>query len=555
MKISKLHFFILFLLVFSINSCLFASLKTGSARIIGKATASFDAIYDSYTSSSRSIIKPATLNKVRGDFGEALTDLDYLSRLNGVWKKITPRQGSQGLDHIYIEFEKGTRPKGCIIADTKVNSSKLGMVENWTVTQMSYKWRTDRVKGIVKQYDEFLTDVSEGKFQYKTSSKNDTITVSYPISEKSYYWKDSNGSLYLHDGGDVTDVNKQTKMIRDYLDGVASGAINSRNRLIHYNLSSSGEITESVYDLVDDGNTSVIQGKLLEQRVVSGKAAKEVLENNQEIISSLSKKYGLSKRQLKSLHLSGEEYVEMINYTGKGKIPSIVKKAYRLSFGETFGVSSFIGGTLNLAGQLMKGNFSIEKINATELIKSGLFAGGSSVVFKLGRIASEKISRKLLRETTTEAISENGTKIITKAASEAIETATQKAAEKISSKLLKEGLSSTLDFGIGFGIDGIRIGYNWLFGQANINTVYQSLGRAAFVNFIPELVGLGFALVPGVGFVLGPLADITLSIILELRIPEVNDLSPSVLYAEINDNPDVYKEWIANIYTPLAIGN
>lgn len=534
------------------NPYLFASLKTGSARIIGKATASFDAIYNSNPSTSKSIIKPSTLNKVRGDFGEALTDLDYFSRLNGNWKIITPRQGSQGLDHLYIEFERGTRPKGCIIADTKVNSSKLGMVENWTVTQMSYKWRTDRVKEIVQQYDVFLTEISENSFQYKTPSKTDLVTASYPISEKSYYWRDSNGKLYLHDGGDINDISTQTKVMRDYLDGIASGAITSRNRLIHYNLSSSGEITESVYELIDDGSTSVTQGKLLEQRIVSGKAAKEVLENNQDIISSLSKKYGLSERQLKSLHLSGEDYVKLVNYTGKGEIPSVVKKAYVLSFGTVFGVSSFLGVSLDFLGQLKKGNWSFENINATELIKSSLFAGGAATAFKLGRIASDNISNKLLKEATTEALSENGTKIISKASFETMEAVTNKTAQKLSSKLLKEGLTSTMDFGIGLGIDGLRIGYNWLIGQSNTTTVFKSLERSAFVNFIPELVGLGLGFIPGVGFVLGPLADITLSVVLELIVPEITNLSPSVLYSEIKENPNIYKDWISNTYTLYA---
>ena len=107
MKISKYNFSVFALFLLLVNSCLFASIKTSSARIIGKGIVSLGSIYDS--TSSKSIIKPSTLNKVRGDFGEALTDLDYFSRLNGNWQIITPRQGSQGLDHIYIEFEIGEK--------------------------------------------------------------------------------------------------------------------------------------------------------------------------------------------------------------------------------------------------------------------------------------------------------------------------------------------------------------------------------------------------------------------------------------------------------------
>lgn len=531
MKISKYNFSIFALFLLLVNSCLFASLKTSSARIIGKGIVSLGSIYDS--TSSKSIIKPSTLNKVRGDFGEALTDLDYFSRLNGNWQIITPRQGSQGLDHIYIEFEKGTRPIGCIIADTKVNSSKLGMVENWTVTQMSYKWRTDRVKTIVQQYDELLSDLNEKNIKCKSPSEIDVIDASYPISKNSYYWKDTDGNLFLHDGGDFNDVTTQTKLMRDYLDGVARGAITSRNRLIHYSLSSSGSITESVYELIDEGETAVIQGKLLEQRIVSGKAAKEVLENNKDIMATLSTKYGLSNRDLKLLNLSGNEYVEMINYTGRGKLPSVVKKAYAFSFKKAFGFSAFIGISFDFINQLRNNNWSFEAINPKELIYSGLSAGVSATAFKLGRIVSDKISTKLLKETAETVFSE----------------ASETAIKQFVKKSVKEGLSSFADIGVGFVFDGVGIGYNRITGQINDYAFVESLKRAAFVNILPELVGFGLCFIPVVGPGVGFLADIGLSVALEKYISKVTNLSPSVLYSEINDNPDIYLDWISNTYT------
>ena len=530
MKISKYNFSVFALFLILVNSCLFASIKTSSARIIGKGIVSFGSIYDSI--SSKSIIKPSTLNKVRGDFGEALTDLDYFSRLNGNWQIITPRQGSQGLDHIYIEFEKGTRPIGCIIADTKVNSSKLGMVENWTVTQMSYKWRTDRVKTIVQQYDELLSGLNEKNIKFKSPSEIDVIDASYPISKKSYYWKDTDGNLFLHDGGDFNDVTTQTKLMRDYLDGVARGAITSRNRLIHYSLSSSGNITESIYELIDEGETAVIQGKLLEQRIVSGKAAKEVIENNKDIMTTLSTKYGLSKRKLKSLNLSGNEYVELINYTGKGKMPSVVKKVSVFSFENTFGFSVFLGITLDFINQLRNNNWSFEAINPTELIYSGLSTGVSATAFKLGRIVSDKISTKLLKETAETFSSEASETVI----------------KKLFKKSVKQGLSSFADFGVGFMIDGVGIGYNWITGQINDYGFVESLKRSALVNFIPDLVGLGFCFIPVVGPFVGFFADMGLSVALEIFVPKITNLSPSVLYSEINDNPYIYMDWISNTY-------
>ena len=542
MKISKYNFSVFALFLLLVNSCLFASIKTSSARIIGKGIVSLGSIYDS--TSSKSIIQPSTLNKVRGDFGEALTDLDYFSRLNGNWQIITPRQGSQGLDHIYIEFENGTRPIGCIIADTKVNSSKLGMVENWTVTQMSYKWRTDRVKTIVQQYDELLSGLNEKKIKYKSPSEIDVIDASYPISKNSYYWKDTDGNVFLHDGGDFNDVARQTKKMRDYLDGVARGAITSRNRLIHYSLSSSGNITESVYELIDEGETAVIQGKLLEQRIVSGKAAKEVIENNKDIMTTLSTKYGLSKRKLKSLNLSGKEYVEMINYTGKGKMPSVVKKVSVFSFVNTFGSSAFIGISFDFINQLRNNNWSFEAINLTELINSGLSAGVSATAFKLGRTVSDKITTKLFKE-TAETVSSKGMLIAYKTTSEASETAIK----KFLKKSVKEGLSSFADIGVGFIIDGVGIGYNRITGQINNYAFVESLKRAAFVNIIPELVCLGVCFIPGVGPVVG-FINMGLSVALEIFVPKITNLSPSVLYSEINDNPDIYMDWISNTYTP-----
>ena len=466
-------------------------------------------------------------------------------------EKITPRQGSQGLDHIYIEFKKGNLPKGCIIADTKVNTSKLGMVENWSVTQMSFKWRSDRVNGIVIQYEDFISSLSAGEINYKTPSQKDIISASYPISEKSYYWRDADGSLYLHNGGDVHDVMKQTKIMKEYLGAVSNGNINSRNRLIQYNLSSSGDIIESVYEIIDDGETSIIKGKLLEQRNVPGKVAKEALESNSTVLSSLAQKYGISEKQLKKMHLSGEDYVEMINYTGKGKMPSGAKKACFYSYKNTIGYSVLLAVTFNLGTQLYKGNLSFEAINTTELIKNGLNAAGSATAFKLGRIASDKITNRIFKE-TSETISEKNLVIITKTTSKTAKKTAQKSVNKIIKEGIPSAIPSAMDFGIGFSIDGIRIMYNAINGQLAPSAVYQSLGRAAFVNFMPELVGYCLCFVPGVGPFIAPIADIGISIILELFIPEINNLTPSVLYSEIDNNPYIYNEWINKSYAQLT---
>ena len=67
MKISKKCFSVLLVLILLFaNTYLFASLNTGSSRIIGKTVVSLESVFNS--SSSKSVIKPATLNKVRGDF-------------------------------------------------------------------------------------------------------------------------------------------------------------------------------------------------------------------------------------------------------------------------------------------------------------------------------------------------------------------------------------------------------------------------------------------------------------------------------------------------------
>lgn len=94
--------------------------------------------------------------RLHGSVGEALVGSE-LHALGG-WKSIPPRHGPQGLDHVWMKFDKAGRPVGLIVGETKFGTSRLGMTRSGR--QMGAGWISKRLASLADDWDAMARDVA-----------------------------------------------------------------------------------------------------------------------------------------------------------------------------------------------------------------------------------------------------------------------------------------------------------------------------------------------------------------------------------------------------------
>lgn len=94
--------------------------------------------------------------RLHGNIGEALVGSEL--HTSGGWKSIPPRHGPQGLDHVWMKFDKAGRPTGLIVGETKFGTSRLGMTRSGR--QMGADWISKRLADLADDWDSMARDVA-----------------------------------------------------------------------------------------------------------------------------------------------------------------------------------------------------------------------------------------------------------------------------------------------------------------------------------------------------------------------------------------------------------
>jgi hypothetical protein len=140
--------------------------------------------------------------RLHGNVGEALVNSQL--HATGGWKSIPARNGPQGIDHIWMKFDKAGRPVGLIVGETKYGTSQLGMTKH-DGRQMSQAWRSRRLaarageldreaEAVARKYGagkarpfrvqaQYLRGAAEGRISYRSELfrvkvKGDTLSIS-----------------------------------------------------------------------------------------------------------------------------------------------------------------------------------------------------------------------------------------------------------------------------------------------------------------------------------------------------------------------------------------
>lgn len=281
-------------------------------------------------------IKPYTLNSARGKLGEGLSD-SYFSRLdNKSWTKLTPRKGSQGIDHLYLKYDKKGHVRGMIVGESKFGSSKLGMTKDGE--QMGQNWVRNRLKSYLDNPPQQLT-------------RNE----------------------------------------RQYFQAVIDGKIDYRGRVVRTEYVD-GKLVQSVFDSSDN--------KLIERIIVNRGDIKAFVSNSDDLIDKLASAYKVKPKDMKSFIRSSnaDDVTDLIRNTGKEsyrlngvrKLESSIFKSRLVKGSIAVGA---IAGIADFGLQMASNGGDLSKV---DYIQTGFRTGTAVGVYATGQILSRTISKTSL---------------------------------------------------------------------------------------------------------------------------------------------------------------
>lgn len=153
-------------------------------------------------------IKEANINKIKGDIAEALMD-EYFPK-NG-WKKLEGEVGVNGIDGLYVKYDKEGNIKQVMVVESKYGSSQLGETKNGT--QTSKQWCLAKIDELIKQnpddtrYTQIKGKISNDDYRtrlFRVDEKDSTLTISIQKIES----KDGTIQISEVDGKESYKINK-----------------------------------------------------------------------------------------------------------------------------------------------------------------------------------------------------------------------------------------------------------------------------------------------------------------------------------------------------------
>jgi hypothetical protein len=98
----------------------------------------------------------------KGEFGEAHMNryLTKYLRATGNWQPIRARVGPQGIDGMYLKYNRVGQVTDMIVSEAKYGSSRLGMTKDGI--QMGGKWTVSRIRSLSGYYNEIAQTIQNG---------------------------------------------------------------------------------------------------------------------------------------------------------------------------------------------------------------------------------------------------------------------------------------------------------------------------------------------------------------------------------------------------------
>lgn len=153
-------------------------------------------------------INEAQINKLKGDIAENLMDTYFLK--NG-WKKLEGEVGCNGIDGLYVKFDKEGNITQVMVVESKYGTSQLGKTQSGT--QMSKEWLLKKLDDLIQKnpdnphYKQIKEKIQNDDYRarlFRVDEKDSTLTISIQKIES----KDETIQVSEVNGKDSYKINK-----------------------------------------------------------------------------------------------------------------------------------------------------------------------------------------------------------------------------------------------------------------------------------------------------------------------------------------------------------
>ncbi len=419
-------------------------------------------LYGSSAVKPSSVMRPVSsfsMNYLKGDVGEYLTNLTYMQRLEATgWRMETPRATRQGLDHLFFKFDDEDNLVDLLVVESKYRKGSVESSLGNTASgrQMSEAWTSERIKeGPLKMLNDFThLEESGDVILIKTRPDENSITSKIDIGKDSYYYTiEGDDGLYFYSSKNkYDDSDNRLSQVRRLYDNVEKRADRYifKRRVADYKYDiETNTLTQTIYTINTKNNADIISPNTKDVKVFTGDSISAVLDSNDfktyiqntygledfsfydgltsnekmkllnnnldlDIISktfnskknkrALNNKLGLNPyTDLTSIDLSASEWKKILAANSINdlddslslKVRNAEKKANVGSFFGGTGIAAITGVTTNLLTQKLIQNKSWKNINWTEVVATGGIAAAGYAAQEGIEIAVRKASRQL----------------------------------------------------------------------------------------------------------------------------------------------------------------
>lgn len=180
----------------------------------------------------KSVLTP---NIIKGDLGENIASKYFTKQYlldNGNWQAVSQKFGRQGLDHVFIKYDKNGNPRGLMVGETKYGSSKLGMTKDGI--QGGSRWTNQRLIKLANRFYS-ISEPPQIKLMKAPLRPRHELTFKLKSGETATFWRKGANESWKYDGPADTleDAKLQAQKTGRLIEGCGTGTITFRRRLFN----------------------------------------------------------------------------------------------------------------------------------------------------------------------------------------------------------------------------------------------------------------------------------------------------------------------------------
>lgn len=244
------------------------------------------------------------INIIKGNIGESVMHTLVTSQSGGRYVRVNAQLGStarQGIDGLYVRYNKQGAPSQILVGEAKYGSSQLGQTADGP--QMSETWINKRLIQTANRFNIAANDIDSGKIQRsptKAPAGNSSQSQIRLNNKRTVQiWKENGTWKYHCDGQDVSPAELAARLRTHAIlfKNAGNGVVDvTRGRVYRINLSGNKPVIE-VYRVDSSGNEIRGSRKTVNTSSLSPETRELFRENMRETLIGEYQRAGINEQQ------------------------------------------------------------------------------------------------------------------------------------------------------------------------------------------------------------------------------------------------------------------